>query len=235
MFCVNCGSSMDGTSLAACAQCGRSAQPVFSAADAGRIVRSAAGDALAALRQIGTDPIAGLPASYATLGEQRASSAGVAFGVVFAIAVGIATALAASSVGFADTLKLFLSMFVIGLVPFAVMVAISAGTRAAFRSSRALGADLLSCGVALQPFSIFFIIAALLGIGNFQTVTLVSLFAWTYMLAILFTGCTKLARIPERFAPAVMAIMLLAAIWATRVVGGWFLGANPFGRWFGWY
>jgi hypothetical protein len=234
MFCVNCGTSVEGNALAACAHCGKTNQPTFSAADVGRMIKSAAADAIAVVRQIAADPIAGLPVSFAALGEQRACSAGIAFGMAFALAVGIATAIATSSAGFGSSLKLMLAMCVVGLVPFVAMVAISTGARKAFRTGGTAGGDLLSCGIALQPFAVFFIVAAVLGIGNFRTVALVSLFAWTYTLAMLFTGCTKLIRIPDRFAPPVMAVMLLAGIWSTRVVGGWFLGDNPFGRFFIW-
>ncbi|MBV8516174.1 MAG: hypothetical protein JO197_02115 [Acidobacteria bacterium] len=222
----------EGSTLAACVHCGKSNQPVFSAADARRIIQSASGDAFTAIRQITSDPIGGLTRSYATLGEERARAAGIALGVAFALAVGIASAITASHIGFNGIAKLLLGMTVVGLVPFAAMAGVSAGARKAFRADGAFGADLLSCGVALQPFSIVFIIAALLGIANFQTVALVSLFAWTYMLSILFTGCTQLAHIPQRFAPTVIAVMLLAAIWATRVVGGWLLSDDPFIRFF---
>jgi hypothetical protein len=234
MFCVNCGTAVDGNALAICAHCGKSNQPAFSAADAGRMAKAAATDAVAVVRRIAADPISGLAASYADLGEQRACSAGIAFGVAFALAVAAATAVATSSAGFGNSAKIVLAMFVVGLVPFVAMVATSTGARKTFRTGSTAGADLLSCGVALQPFSIFVLIAAFLGIGNFNSVALLSLFAWTYMLTILFTGCTKLVRIPDRFAPPVMSVMLLAAIWATRVAGGWLLGANPFGPFFGW-
>lgn len=235
MFCVNCGTLMEGNTIATCPQCGKSNQPAFSAVDAGRILQSAAGDATVALRQIVRDPISGLPVAYATLGEQRARSAGIALGAAFALAMGIATAIAASDRGFGGSAKLLLMMSLVGIAPFLAMFAVSIATRKAFRSSAMAGADLLSCGVALQPFSVFFIIAAMLGIANLGTIALVSLFAWTYTLTILFTGCTKLAHVPERFAPPIIATMLLAAIWSTRVVGGWVLGGNPFGPLFGWW
>jgi hypothetical protein len=233
MFCIHCGNSVEGEALAVCAQCGQVTQPAFSAADAGRIIKSAAADAIVVMRRIAIDPVAGLPASFVTLGERRARSAGVAFGVTFALAAGIATAVAASGAGFGNTFKLMLAMFVVALAPFAAMAAVSTGVRKAFRTAGTAGADLLSCGVALQPFGVFFILAAVLGIGNLQTVALLSLFAWTYALTILFTGCTQLVRIPERLAPPVMAVMLLVAIWSTRLVGGWLLESTPFGRFFG--
>jgi hypothetical protein len=234
MFCVNCGSSVEGNALAICAHCGKSNQPAFSAADAGRIAKAAAADALGAVRKIAADPISGLQAAYADLGEQRACSAGIALGLAFALAIGVAAAITASSLGLGNSIKFMLSMTVLGLVAFVAMVAASAGARKAFRTDGTAGADLLSCGVALQPFSVLLLVAAALGLANVKTIALLSLFAWAYTMTILFTGCTKLVRIPDRFAPPVMAMMLLAAVWAVQLTGGWLVGANPFAPFFGW-
>ena len=232
MFCVNCGSAMD-RAVAACPTCGNSNQPSLSGADVSRIIKEASTDALGAIRHVAVDPVAGLPSAFETLGERRGRSAGVAFGVGFALLATIASLIAASKIGTGGTFKLLLAVFIVGLVPFAAIAATSAAARKVFRTNGTLGADLFTAGVALQPLGFLLVLAAVLGINNYQAILLLSLFAWTYTLCILFTGSTRLSSIPERFAPPVLAVMLFAAMWLTKLVAGSFLDSGPLGRFFG--
>lgn len=232
MFCVNCGSAMEGTAVAACASCGKINQPTLTGADVSRMIKEASTDALSAVRQVAVDPIAGLASSFAMLGEQRGRSAGIAFGVGFALVAAIASLIAAANTGSDGNVKLMLAVFIVALVPFIALAATSTATRKAFRTTGSTGADLFTAGVALQPFGFFLILAAVLGIDNYQAILLLSLFAWTYMLCILFAGCTRLVGVPERFAPPVLAVMLLVAMWLTKLVATSFLGSGPFARFF---
>jgi hypothetical protein len=196
------------------------------------MIKEASTDALSAIRHVIADPIGGLASAFATLGERRGRSAGIAFGVVFALVAAIASVIAAGESASDGKLKLMLAVFIVGLVPFIALAASSAAARKAFRTPGSAGADLLTAGVALQPLGLFLILAAVLGIANYQAVALLSLFAWTYMLCILFAGCTRLVGIPERFAPPVLSVMLLAAMWLTKIVAASFLGSGPFARFF---
>ena len=232
MFCVNCGSSMEGNTLAACANCGKDNQPLISGAEVSRMIKEASSDALSAVRRVAADPIAGLDSSFGMLGERRGRAAGIAFGIGFALTAAIASLIVASSLGSESNAKLMLAVFIVGLVPFIAFAATSAGARKAFRTDGTTGADLFTAGVALQPFGLFLLLAAVLGLSNYQAVLLLGLFALTYSLCILFAGCTRLVKVPERFAPPVLAVMLLAAMWLTKIVGAAFLDDGPLGRLF---
>lgn len=229
MFCINCGTAMEGSAVAACANCGKDVQPMLSGADVSRMIKEASADALTAVRRVAVDPIAGLHEAFAMLGERRGRAAGVAFGIGFALIAALAGLIAARKFGSESNLKLMLAVFIVGLVPFIALAATSAGMRKAFRTDGTTGADLFTAGVALQPFGFFLLLAAVLGIGNAEAVLLLSLFAWTYMLCILFAGCTRLVKIPERFTPPVLAVMMLAAMWLTKIVAAAFLDDGPFG------
>ncbi len=234
MFCINCGAAVNGEVLAACANCGKAAAPsTLTGADVTRVIKEASSDALTAIRQVAVDPVAGLASSFASLGEQRARSAGAAFGVGFALLSALAAVMGASKLGSESNLKVFVGMFVLALVPFVAIAAISAGARKALGGNGTVAGDLFTAGVALQPIGVFFVLAAILGVANYQAVGVLSLFAWTYMLCILFTGSTRLAGLPERFAPPAVAVMLLAAIWLTKIASGsLFDSTNPVGRFF---
>jgi hypothetical protein len=233
MFCANCGAAMNGEALAACVTCGKTPVPALTGADVGRAIKEASSDALQAIRQVAADPIAGLATSFAALGERRGRSAGVAFGVAFALLTAFAGEYAVSKLGAEAGVKALFALFVTALVPFVAIAATSTGARKVFGGTGTAGADIFTAGIALQPMGIFFVLAAVLGTGNFEVIALLLLFAWTYMLCILFTGSTRLAGVPERFAPLVVSVMLLAAMWLTKIAVTSLLGpSSPIGRYF---
>lgn len=234
MFCVNCGAAFSSGEVAACANCGKTNSPALSGADVGRMVKEASSDALGATKKIASDPIAGIATSFATLGAQRAQAAGFAFGLAFAILTALASALAAAKLGASDsTLKLALSVFLVALVPFLALTLTSAGARKVLGGTGTWSSDVFVAGIALQPIGIFFLLAAILGGANWQVIAVLSFVAWTYMLCILFSGSTRLVGIPERFAPPVISVMLLAAIWSTKVAANSFFDQySPIGRLF---
>src|SRR5438270_606305 len=79
-----------------------------------------------------------------------------------------------------------------------------------------------------HPFGPLFLLAALLGGPNFVVVAILTVFAATYSMCVLFVGCTRLAMVPERFAPPAVALMLLVAIWLSKIIIASFFGwMNP--------
>jgi hypothetical protein len=234
MFCVNCGAAVNGDALAACGSCGRTAAPKITGSDVSRIITEASNDAVAALRQVALDPIGGLAASFATLGDQRARAAGIAFGVAFALLSAIASLIGASKiVGESGLFKLLLGVFIIALVPVAAIAVTSAAARRLLGGAGTSAGDIFTAGVAVQPAAVLFLLAAILGVANYQAIAVLSLFALTYVLCILFTGSTRLAGLPERFTPAAIAVMLLAAMWLTKIAAGALFSSNSYiGRFF---
>ncbi|HEV7765836.1 MAG TPA: hypothetical protein VGQ76_12600 [Thermoanaerobaculia bacterium] len=198
-----------------------------------RMLKEASSDALGATKRIASDPIAGIAASFAALGAQRAQAAGFAFGLAFAILTALASTLAAAKLGADSALKLALSVFLVSLVPFVALTLTSAGARRILGGAGTWNADVFVAGIALQPIGIFFVLAAILGGANWQVIAVLSFVAWTYMLCILFSGSTRLVGIPERFAPPAISVMLLAAIWSTKIAANSFFDpSSPIGRLF---
>jgi hypothetical protein len=234
MFCVDCGATMQGDTLAACASCGKAASPRLTGADVSRILSEASGDAWVAIRQVAVDPVGGLAASFANLGETRARTAGVAFGVAFALLSASAALIAAWRLSSGSGLfKLLFAVTIIALVPFGAIAGTSAGARRVLRGTGTVAADIFTAGVALQPVAVLFVLAAILGIANYQAIAVLGLLAAVYMLCILFAGSTRLVGLPERFTPAAIAVMLLVALWLTKIAASALLdSSSSVGRWF---
>jgi len=65
--------------------------------------------------------------------------------------------------------------------------------------------------VSLVPTGPMLLVAGLLGAGNIEVVALVSVFAISYTILILYTGCTQISEISKvRAVPAVPTIILIA-------------------------
>lgn len=227
MFCVQCGSTVDGAA-GTCTACGHVRQPSLTTSDVSRAIRSASTDAWTALKQVARDPIGGLATSFEALGEQRGRAAGIAFGAAFALLMVASFVLGARKLPMSLDLKVLLSAFFTGIVPFATIALSSGGARHVFNGSGTVGADLFTAGVAMQPFGALFILAALLGGPNFVIVAILTVFAATYSMCVLFVGCTRLSKVPERFAPPAVALMLLVALWLSKIMIASFFGwMNP--------
>jgi hypothetical protein len=62
------------------------------------------------------------------------------------------------------------------------------------------------------------LIAGILGMGNIEVVALVSVFALSYTILILYTACTQISEISKvRAVPAVPIIILIAG-WLSKIV-----------------
>ena len=232
MFCMNCGATITGDTLAACGSCGKSNARMPSGAEVSRVIKEASSDALAAIGRVSTDPVGGLEASFQMLGEIRARSAGFAFGTAFAVLATLAAWIASSRMGM-GTPKVLVAVFFVALAPFVAILGVSAGARSIFRGVGSIAPDVFTAGVSLQPLGLLFVLAVILGSANYKIVLALALLAVTYMICILFTGCTRLSGIPQRFAPLTVAVMLLALMWLTTIVAGALLDTtNPVSRFF---
>jgi hypothetical protein len=62
------------------------------------------------------------------------------------------------------------------------------------------------------------LITGILGMGNIEVIALVSVFALSYTVLILYTGCTQISQISKvRAVPAVPLIILIAG-WISKIV-----------------
>ena len=117
--------------------------------------------------------------------------------------------------GFGDVLKLLL----LGIVPSAAITGASFLARKAFRGSpESIEDDVFVAGVSLLPAGLMLLIAGILGMGNIEVVAVVSVFAISYTILILYTACTQISKIStSRAVPAVPIIILIAG-WLSKIV-----------------
>jgi hypothetical protein len=117
--------------------------------------------------------------------------------------------------GFGDILKLLL----LGIVPSAAITGASILARKVFQSpAGSIESDVFLAGVSLIPTGLLLLIAGLLGAANIEVVALVSVFAFSYTILILYTGCTQISEISKvRAIPAVPIIILIAG-WLSKII-----------------
>ena len=221
MFCEQCGHELAiGTTM--CSSCGTptTTSPASAfASHVGEKVKSRSQDALKAVRTIATNPVAGLPTAFQSLEKRQAMEVGIAFAIAFdvCVAVGLFFLLPrwAGSPGFGDIVKfLFL-----GLVPFGALSGAAALARQVFHGSGGcIEGDLFIAGASLLPFGLVALLAGIAGAGNVEVTAIVIVFALSYTILILYTGCTRISQIAEvRAAPAVPVIVLVAG-WVSKIL-----------------
>ena len=230
MFCQSCGNQINDISVP-CGKCGNVQQrPGPDAAkEIGDQVKASSRDAFDVVKQLLANPVGGLSAAYAGLGQQRALSAGIALCVAFALVASGGVVMGAGQMsnllgpfgGFmvpAQGLSAFLKMAVELLVLPAAIAAVSLGIRRMAGAHPPLAADVFTAGAALAPMGLAILIAGILGVGNVEVVTLLFFFALVYLILMLYAGFTRVGGMSEKAgAPAVPAAILLAG-WLCKVV-----------------
>ncbi len=226
MFCQYCGAEL-GTDASACSKCGhergRSATDVRG--EIGRQVKASSRDALGAVRTLAANPVGGLPSAFVSLGDTRARGAGFALSIVFALSATVGFAVGArrwvgglldlgGSSGVGTLLKAFLALLV---APAALTVA-GFGVRKVLGAKTPVAADIFTAGAALLPLGFAILVSGLLGIANFEVVALLFLFAWTYLVLVLYTGLTKVGGISERAGASAVPVVLVLAAWLSKIV-----------------
>jgi len=220
-FCVNCGARLEPQQsfCAACGAAGGQAQSQL-----GRKLAATSADALAAVRRLATDPVAGLSVAYDALGEGRAQAAGAALCVFYALASAIGITVgarnwlgsmfAANSGGAGGFLKLILFFLI---VP-AVLIAVSLAARKVARAAAPVAADVFLAGAALAPIAVAVLLAGILGGANFEVIALLLTFAWVYFLLMLFAGITRVGGVTERTAAPLTPVMVVVTAWLCKVI-----------------
>lgn len=241
MFCQSCGTRLeDGTTW--CTSCGAgplrgSTDP---ASDIGNKVKVSSRDALGVMKRLLVNPVGGLPAAFATLGPDRAMTAGIALCVAYALAVAAGSVMTVSQLerltgtflgqaGAELLAKLggldasqgiagFLKIAVKALVLPASIAAVGFGIRKIASASAPVAADVFTAGAALVPWAVATVIAGIIGLGNAEVVLLLYFFATVYLVLMLYAGFTRVGGMSDSAgAPAVPVAILLAA-WLCKVV-----------------
>lgn len=234
MFCRSCGKSLPDVSQF-CDGCGLTTIPaggvglaagVGISRQLGENVKARSKDAWAGLKIFALSPVGGLPKSMALFDEHRALGAGLMFAVFYEVAVLLSLYLLGSRLGalfgigisFGDlTAGQIVKLIVVGFIPFATLVGASALVRVSLRGTGTFAGDVYTSGAAMLPLGIVMLAAALLGAANVEVLAVLLLFAMTYTVLILYSGCSRIACVPEAGAAPAVPIMLLLSAWLTKV------------------
>jgi hypothetical protein len=105
-----------------------------------------------------------------------------------------------------------------GLVPFVSLVGAMALARQIFRGNGRFAGDVFAAGAALLPSGFLVLAAALLGVANVEVIVILSLFALTYSILMLYAGCSRIGGISEAGAAPGVPIILLLSAWITKII-----------------
>jgi hypothetical protein len=87
-----------------------------------------------------------------------------------------------------------------------------------FHGQGRLAGDVYTAGATLVPVGVFALGGSLLGAANVELALLLALFAWTYVVLILYAGCSRIARVTDASAAPAVPLMLVASGYLTKVV-----------------
>lgn len=234
MFCQSCGAQFDGDAAVACIRCGYVTPGISSSSpDVGEQIRTSLRDAFDVLKKLAVDPVGGLGAAYAGLGEQRALRAGVTLCIAFALACAAGLVMGASqiqrlaygalgpfggAVGGPRGLGGFLTTAFQALTLPAAIAVVSLALRKMGSARPPVAADMFTAGAAVAPLGIAVLLSGIIGVANVELVLLLLFFALAYLVLMLYAGLTTVGTMSTRAAgPAVPATILLAG-WLCKVI-----------------
>lgn len=224
MICSKCGHTLS-PGAAFCGDCGTTiadsnpGQAASAPSEPAEKVKALGNRVWKVFLAVFANPVEGLPPSFERLQKREALETGIAFAVLFDICAlfGLYMMLPrwAGQPGIGDILK----MLLFGFVPPAALTGALFLARKVFRATAGtIESDVLTAGVSVIPTGILLLVSGVLGIGNLEVSAVVAVFALSYTILILFTGCTRIAGIAQvRAVPAVPIIILIAA-WISKIV-----------------
>lgn len=232
MFCMSCGGALaDG--LRFCDACGsavsRGANSVTTplGEQLTTELKARSRDAWQGMKLFAASPVGGLPQSFAMFDDKRAIQVGIAFAVLYELALFVGGILFKSKaqsllggwfpIGELTATQMF-KLVVLGLVPFISLIVALGLARQIFRGNGRFAGDVYTAGAVLLPSGLLVLLAALLGAANAEVIILLSLFALTYSILMLYAGCSRIAGISEAGAAPAVPIILLASAWITKVI-----------------
>lgn len=246
-FCPSCGAAA-GSGANPTASAGAGGGPSAAAAQRARIeaqLKAGSQDAVQALKVLAMDPVGGLPKSYKLFDEGRAMIVGGIFAVVFALCMMLAASRGASALfmgigmgggagagmtpeqmqilaqnGFAppSTFSIMMKALLAGLVFAAALIGSAALARIIFKGTSQIAGDVYTAGASLLPLSIFMLVALALGIGNYQIIALVMVFALCYTVLMLYNGFSRIAGISDGKAALAVPIVLVISMFVLGII-----------------
>jgi hypothetical protein len=225
-FCSSCGAQVGQNRVVQ----GQAVLRRPSSAEIADKAKVASQDAMEALKLFATNPTGGLAPAFENLDRQRALGASLAFAVIFNLCVlfgfyrMIANARTSLGIlgyygwGLLPQSPSIIKLLPLGFVPFVSIAAALALARLVFRGTGSWEGDAFTAGASLLPFGVFVLVSGLLGFGNVEVVAVLLLFAICYTILIIFTGCTRIAKISDAGAALAVPIILLASVYLSKVI-----------------
>jgi hypothetical protein len=202
----------------ACANCATPIQPANPGAAVTDKVKAASKDSLQAFLKFATNPVAGLPVAYESLGAARALSVGISFGVVFSLCVLLGAYRLIPEFVRPPGVGGFFKLLVCACVPFVCLAGAGALARLAFRGKGGLSNDSFIAGASLLPFGCVMLLSTILGAGNLEVIGALAVFALCLTILMLFAGCTRITMMSERLATIAVPLMLMLSAWFTKII-----------------
>jgi len=167
------------------------------------------GDILLTIKSSLLNPMGGLLPSFARLDSRRAMGVGFIFAVIFdaCFVWGIYT-------GWRDMVSVSLvPLMGVGMLPFIILVAMSAIARLIRRYPGSLARDSFLAGATLIPLSILAIANGISSNLPSQLMVMITVFTSCYTVLTLYSGCTQIANFSEKTAAFLVPVMLLVSGW----------------------
>ena len=178
-------------------------------------VRGASKDALHAFKVLLTDPVKGLSEAFDSLGETRARSVGLIFGLFFALSI-VFVVYRKLPEG-AMNLEVALKVLLASLVPYVGTTVGCAVSRLAFGKGN-LAHDSFIGGSVLLPLSLFILIGSFMGVGNIEIILIMALFVVCLTIMLIFVGLTRISKVSERVATIAVPLVILISVWAAKII-----------------
>jgi hypothetical protein len=221
MYCQSCGNKVEVNDLF-CNSCGTKKSQAGRQGEIKDTIKESAHYALSSLKQMAANPVGNLQNTFESLEKQKAIGVGIVFAVVFNLLFSLGLYFAfrklvgdfMSYVPAGTYFKLILA----GFVPFVGIAASSALLRQIFHSRGGLESDVFISGVALLPSGICILLSGLVGVMNVEVIAILSAFALSYTILVLFTGFTRILKISDANAAIVVPATLLASAWMSKII-----------------
>lgn len=178
-------------------------------------VQAASKDALQAFKILVTDPVNGLLQVFDSLGDKRARSVGLIFGLCFALSV--VFLFYNKFLSGTMTLEIAFKVFLASLVPY-IGFTVGCAVPRMITGKGSLCHDSFVGGVALLPITLLILIGSFLGIGNIEIVLILTLFSFCLTVLMIFFGLTRVSKISERVATIAVPVVILIALWASKII-----------------
>jgi hypothetical protein len=207
-----------------CVQCGTDLQPKAAPPPLGlNADRAVAASKVAAraVKLLLTDPVGSIGAAYEAFTPKHAMDVGIAFCAFFILSsllairiIGLQFGGGFFSIGFKEVLKVLL----IAAVPAACIIGIFIALQLVTTKQKDIARAIFAGGAVLLPLALFNIAGGILGIGNWDVVSLVALFMICYMILLLYAGIRDVLKVSSPLAALSVPLVLIATWFLTKII-----------------